>query len=270
MSGHLEEVVLSRLDVEGGLQRADVVLALVGKGLQEVAVGEPLGEYLEPRLRERVAHPVGPSVESHLEVAVGDNVATHVACTFVGGDGLAGLQVLAAVVVTSAEAAYVQTIAGALGVGIVGEGVVGLGVLRRDGLPCLPAAAGLFAQHLHELVVLAVVVVPGDGGRAAVGGHAEVTETTTHGRCVGHLGVVGVVAHAGELLGIPLSGAGQLTVDVELRLFGTFAVPVEVALYVAPAVELGTNGLHGPLVVPLVLAALEDTVMVPRCAPDPL
>ena len=123
---------------------------MIGEGLQEIAVSEPLGEHLEPGLREWVALTVGPSVEAHLEVAVGNDIAADVACAGLGDHGFAGLQVFAAVVVASAEAAYVQTIACALGVVIVGDDVVCLGILRAYGLPGLPSAAVLLAQE-HRL-----------------------------------------------------------------------------------------------------------------------
>ena len=209
-----------------------------------------------------------PSKETHVEPSVGNEVAAHVAFAALGVHHVAHLSLVGAVVVGAAEALNMQAVAGVLAALVVHDGVVGLGILRTDGLPGVPGTSRLLAQHFHQLVVLAVVVVPGDSGLSVAVVNLEVAEAALHGWQVGNLLVGTVVAHAREHVGIVLAGLREAAVLVELAL--RLAVPVEVAFHVAIRVQLVAYLLHAPGYVAVGLAALEGSVMVPGGSPYPL
>ena len=154
-----------------------------------------------------------------------------------------------------------QTVASALGRVFILYLIVGLTIVGGDGLPCLPDAVGCFSKKFHQLVILTIVFVPCNDGFAVGLLHMEVREAATHTWQVWYLFVAFIIAHASELAGIPLSCGCQGAVIIKLAF--RLAVPIEIALHIRHVVELAADSLHSPLIIPVGLAALECTILVP-------
>ena len=161
-----------------------------------------------------------------------------------------------------------QAVLGTLRGVLVFVGVAGGLLLLLDVGQQFPLSALQLALQLHQLVVLAVLVAPFDGGRAVSKRYGEGR------RCIltrrgGHEVVPAVVAQAGVHRGIVFAGRRQLAVFVEFRRVA-LAVPVVVALHVVPVVQVGADTLQGRLHLSLGRSAGKGAVIVPRSTPAPL
>ena len=264
-----EDVVLSGVEVDDSLDGSSSIGSAAAMRLQVRSFAIASVAYdLELRLGKRHAGSARPAGEAEVEVAIRKHIAACKVELAVYLEGIAQQQVVGRVVFLAVEVDEVKAVRHVL-VGIVYViGVVCGNLLLRNRVEHYPSAYAVLHLHLHELVVLAVGIVPREPGLARREHLLRELRRPVLRRRGRNEVVLSVVAQPCVDAGIVLSGFRETAVLVELRRVA-FEVPIVIALDAVVPVQHGADALEHFCILCFADAAGKGPVAVPRSAPHP-
>ena len=183
-------------------------------------------------------------------------------------EGIAHANLVVGIVFLAKQVDEVQTIEDAFVVAVNRVGIVRGSLFLMNRIEHDPKAIGILHLYLHELVELAVGIVPREPGLARREHLLRELRRPVLRRRGRHEVVLAIVAHARSDAGIVVAGCSQAAVLVELRRVA-LEVPIVVALDAVVVVEHGADAPQGFGVLALSHTAGKGSVAVPRSAPYP-
>ena len=197
------------------------------------AVVSALRDNFEIRLPQGLAIARRPIRHAHLEVTIGDKVSTSEERLSFVSHGIAHAGVIIGVAVDALEVCDMDAVDSPFGRILIDIGVFGRRLALLNDGDGLPLSSPCLALHLHHLVVLAIAVIPRDGGLSVVDGDLEIGDIVLPRRS-GHELIVTIVAHPRIHARIVFAGRCQRAVaQIELGAIG-LAVPIVIAFDVVP------------------------------------
>ena len=211
---------------------------------------------------------VGPGGEAEVELPVGEQIATGIEELSVDLEGIAQVQLIIGIILLAVEVNEVKAVQDRFIIVFNIISVAGGGLLLRNGIQHHPETSLILHLYLHQLVELAVGIVPRKARLARNRLLGELGGPVLRWRG-GHKIVLAVIAQAGVDAGVILASLGQGTVLVKFGGVALF-VPIVIALYAVVVVQHGADTLQRLSILSLRNAAGKGAVLVPRSAPDPL